>query len=119
MSISTFVRAPSATLRPPTLPVTPFPATAAKSLASTGGEIQAEAVGWALYRRNGMTAWVGLRARFRGGEAPTRTAELVAEFEEGVWGDYGIGVGWFAFAGSYDPVDDVSSGTLTFDLVVP
>lgn len=89
------------------------------ALATTGGEVQAEAVGWALYRRSRMTAWAGLRARCRGGSAPTRTAGLVADFEEGLWCDYGVGIGWFAFAGAYDPIDGVSSGTITMDLLVP
>jgi len=89
------------------------------ALATTGGELQAEAVGWALYRRGRMTAWAGLRARYRGGDAPTATADLVADFEDGLWCDYGIGVSWFAFAGAYDPINGVSSGTFTVDLLVP
>lgn len=89
------------------------------ALATTGGEVQAEAVGWALYRQRSMTAWIGLRARLRAGDTPTHTAELVADYEEGLWGDFGIGLPWFAFAGSYDPINGVSSGTIIVNLMVP
>jgi hypothetical protein len=94
-------------------------AASASSLVSSGGEVQAEAAAWGVARGASLTAWAGLRGRARGGHEPTRVAGLVAEFEEGLWIEYGIGVGWFAFSGAYDPVEGVSSGTITVDLAVP
>jgi hypothetical protein len=90
----------------------------ASALISSGGESQAEAAGWGLIRSSWSTAWAGFRGRYRGGHMPTQTAILVADFEEGLWIDYGIGVKWLAFSGAYDPAENVSSGTITVDLVI-
>lgn len=94
-------------------------AATASALITSGGEVQAECAGWGVARFQALCAWAGLRGRYRGGHMPTEVSGLVADFEEGVWCDYGFGIGWFAFSGAYDPVDMVSSGTITVDLAIP
>jgi hypothetical protein len=89
------------------------------ALITSGGEIQSEPAVWGVAYVHDFKFWTGPRARLRGGSRPGPTADAVAEYERGVWLDYGIGWRAWSLSGAYDIAHEHSLGQLTLSLAIP